>query len=415
MATQLAQRPDNPIAMFQAQLESRAREIQSALPGHITPDKFQRTVMTAVTQNPDLLKADRGSLILACYKAAQDALLPDGREAALVTFNTRFKDPDDNQWKSKKLVQYMPMVYGLRKKILQSAEVVSLEVNVVYRAEVEKGTFLYEVGLEPPLRHRPSLDLNEEETADEEIVAAYSIATMSDGTKSYEIMRRFEINKVRQVSQTGAVGKTTRNGDPIEPKGPWVDWFAEMAKKTVMRRHAKTLPMSGDVLLDVEGRELEAGTSAARALGSVAPDAPQAIEDQTTEVAHDAETGEITDDASAEGNAPASEATAASSGQDDTQESAAPASSNGPTATTDASPSEAQDELGVTKHPAEGKADELIAAFKRAETVIDLNRARDEAHDDINAMPDEIAAAVNSAFRAEEKRLKGKAKAEATA
>jgi recombination protein RecT len=156
-----------------------------------------------------------------------------------------------------KQVQYMPMVYGLRKKILQSGEVVSLEVNVVYRAEVEKGTFLYEVGLEPPLRHRPSLDLTEEETTDDQIVAAYSIATMKDGTKSYEIMRRFEINKVRAVSQTGATGKTDRQGKPIQPKGPWVDWFAEMAKKTVMRRHAKTLPMSGDVLIDVEGRELE--------------------------------------------------------------------------------------------------------------------------------------------------------------
>jgi hypothetical protein len=103
--------------------ESRARDIQMALPAHITPDKFQRTVLTAVAQNPDLLKADRQSLILACYKAAQDALLPDGREAALVTFNTRKKI--DGQWKTMKQVQYMPMVYGLRKKILQSGDVVA--------------------------------------------------------------------------------------------------------------------------------------------------------------------------------------------------------------------------------------------------------------------------------------------------
>lgn len=107
---------NNPVAFFKAQLESRARDIQSALPAHIGPEKFQRTVMTAVAQNPDLLRADRQSLILACYKAAQDALLPDGREAALVTFNTRQKV--DGQWQTVKQVQYMPMVYGLRKKIL---------------------------------------------------------------------------------------------------------------------------------------------------------------------------------------------------------------------------------------------------------------------------------------------------------
>lgn len=294
MASQaIAPRSDtanNPIALFQSQLETRARDIQAALPAHITPDKFQRTVMTAVAQNPDLLKADRQSLILACYKAAQDALLPDGREAALVTFNTRQKG-EDGQWRTVKQIQYMPMVYGLRKKILQSGGVVSLEVNVVYRAEVEKGTFLYEVGLEPPLRHRPSLDLDDEEMADDQIVAAYSIATMKDGTKSYEVMRRAEINKVRAVSQTGATGRTDRQGNAITPKGPWVDWFAEMAKKTVMRRHAKTLPMSGDLMIDVEGRELENSVSTVRAL-SIQPDAPQ-LEDRSDETPHDPETGEV--------------------------------------------------------------------------------------------------------------------------
>jgi recombination protein RecT len=404
MATQaVAVRQDtsnNPVAFFKAQLESRARDIQSALPAHISTDKFQRTIMTAVAQNPELLKADRNSLILSCYKAAQDALLPDGREAALVTFNTRQKV--DGQWQTIKQVQYMPMVYGLRKKILQSGDVIALEVNVVYRAEVEKGTFLYEIGLEPPLRHRPSLDLTEEETADDQIVAAYSIATMKDGTKSFEIMRRFEINKVREASQTGAT--RDRNGQQREAKGPWVDWFAEMAKKTVMRRHAKTLPMSGDVLLDVEGRDLENGMSAARALGSVAPESPQ-LEDRSEETPHDPETGEIIEDESAEGNAGASGDTAQSSAEDTPTESGTTTSGNGQTATTDASPSET-DEMGVTKHPAEGRADQLIGAFKKAETVIDLNNQHKAAEEDIAAMPEEIAAAVESAYSEAVKRLK---------
>jgi recombination protein RecT len=390
--TAVAARDNSDVGQFTRQLEQRARDIQMALPAHITPDKFQRTILTAVAQNQDLLKADRGSLILSCYRAAQDALLPDGREAALVTFNTRFKDPDDGQWKSKKLVQYMPMVYGLRKKILQSAEVISLEVNVVYRAEIEKGTFLYEVGLEPPLRHRPSLDLSDEETGDDQIVAAYSIATMKDGTKSYEIMRRFEINKVRSVSQTGATGRTDRQGNPIQPKGPWVDWFAEMAKKTVMRRHAKTLPMSGDVLIDVEGRDLENATSATRALGSVAPDAPQ-IEDRSEETPHDPETGEIHEptpseeflDESADGNAPLNE--------EDTPPSDEP-------------------------HPAQETADRIIGEIKAALAIMDVNKILTKNQLDIAAMPQPIADAVESAAQQRRDAIraaheKAKAKAEA--
>lgn len=262
-----------PIVKLGTQLEQRAAEFKKALPSHITPEKLQRTIITAAQNNPDLLLADRQSLITSAMKAAQDGLLPDGREAALVIFNTREKDAQGN-WYSKKLAQYMPMVYGLRKKIVQSGEIVSLQTGLVYRAEMEAGAFLYEVGLEPPIRHRPMLDLPEDELTDDKIVAAYSMAKMKDGTVSVEVMRRGEIDKVRMMSQTGST--KDRFGKDRTPKGPWVDWFGEMARKTVMRRHSKTLPMSGDIIIDVEGHELEASESAARLL-SVEPDAPVAL------------------------------------------------------------------------------------------------------------------------------------------
>lgn len=285
----------HPLVKLGNQLETRADEFRKALPAHITPEKLQRTIMTAAQNNPDLLTADRQSLITSAMKAAQDGLLPDGREAALVIFTSRYKD--GNEWKSKQLVQYMPMVYGLRKKIVQSGEIVSLQTGLVYRAEMEAGAFLYEVGLEPPIRHRPMLDLPEEELTDDKIVAAYSMAKMKDGTISVEVMRRGEIDKVRMVSQTGA--PKDRFGKDRTPKGPWVDWFGEMARKTVMRRHSKTLPMSGDIIIDVEGREEEAAVSAARLL-DVQPDAPMALPSadelaQGGEEPHDPETGEIVD------------------------------------------------------------------------------------------------------------------------
>lgn len=269
------------------QLDKRADDFKMALPAHITPEKFQRTVMTAAQSNPDILRADRASLITACMKAAQDGLLPDGREAALVVFETSKKD--GTQWVKVKLAQYMPMVFGLRKKILQSGEISSIETNVVYRREVEEGYFVFEAGTEAMLRHKPMLDLTDEDLADDNIVAAYSVATMKDGTKSFEVMRRAEINKVRQASQTGKLG------GKYPPKGPWVDWFSEMARKTVMRRHSKTLPMSGD-LIDVEARDEElASRSATSLLGSVEADAPALTNAPPTrdQVRYDPDTGEI--------------------------------------------------------------------------------------------------------------------------
>lgn len=282
-----------PIVKLGGQLEQRADEFRKALPSHISPEKLQRTIITAAQNNPDLLGADRQSLITSAMKAAQDGLLPDGREAALVIFTSRFKD--GNEWKSKQLVQYMPMVYGLRKKIVQSGEIASLQTGLVYRAEMEAGAFLYEVGLEPPIRHRPMLDLPEEDLTDDKIVAAYSMAKMKDGTISVEVMRRGEIDKVRMMSQTGST--KDRFGKDRAPKGPWVDWFGEMARKTVMRRHSKTLPMSGDIIMDVEGQEHEAAVSGARVL-QVQPDAPKSLpgnDELDQGEGHDPLTGEVLD------------------------------------------------------------------------------------------------------------------------
>ena len=45
---------------------------------------------------------------------------------------------------------------------------------------------------------------------------------------------RYEIEKVRKVS---------RSGD----KGPWKQWWSEMARKTVFRRLAKSLPNAADL------------------------------------------------------------------------------------------------------------------------------------------------------------------------
>lgn len=301
MSTQaLARRPaadpaENGLVVLRSQLEQRASEFKMALPSHISPEKFQRTVLTAVQQNPQLLAADRRSFLTACMKAAQDALLPDGREAALVQFNTRQKI--EGEWRSVQLIQYMPMVFGLRKKILQSGEVKDIQAAVVYRQEVDAGLFIYEEGTERTLRHKPLLD-PEFEPDDADICAAYSVATFKDGSMSFEVMRRSEINKVRQTSQTGAEGRKDRQGNPIEPKGPWVDWFAEMAKKTVIRRHSKTLPMSGDII-DVEADEISAARSAIAMLGAVAGSEPEAIDDapqippRRGDAVYDLETGEV--------------------------------------------------------------------------------------------------------------------------
>lgn len=356
-------RNDNPLVKFRSQLEQRAGELKMVLPSHITPEKFQRTILTAVQGDPDLLSADRQTLILACMRAAQDGLLPDKREAAIVVFNENKKI--DGQWVKRKVATYLPMVYGLRKKILQSGDVASLEVGIVYRKELEGGDFYYRIGVEPPLGHKPSFDLTMDDTTDDKIVAAYSIATMKDGTKSYEVMRRFEIDKVREASMTGAT--RTKKGEARNPSGPWVEWFPEQAKKTVMRRHSKVLPMSGDLIVDVEGRELDAGMSAAALLAAPTV-APTLIENGSEEEQHDPETGEIIDK-----DAPATDA---------------------PEPRLPEGMEPEQSDQADAPHPAEARAETIMAELREKNSIMDINSIYASHRADPEAMPDEIATVV---------------------
>ena len=208
---------------FRGFLNQQKGEFEKVLPSHISFEKFQRTVMTAVLVSPDLLEADRASLMVACIKAATDGLLPDNRDAALVIFNSK----DGNNWVKK--VQYLPMYAGILKKVRQSGEMASVVTHVVY----EKDKFEYILGDDERIVHEPYTGKEERG----EIIAAYCIAKLKDGTVFREVMSLQDIEKVRRSSKSG-------NDDQGQPKGIWKSWYEEMARKTVFRRMAKWLPQS---------------------------------------------------------------------------------------------------------------------------------------------------------------------------
>ena len=205
----------SPMEAMRGTLTTMSNEFEAALPPQISVDKFIRTTITAVQMNPDLLQADRKSLLGTCMKAAQDGLMLDGREAAPVIFGG----------KNGKTVQYMPMVGGILKKIRNSGELASISAQVAY----SKDHFDYELGDDEKIVHKPSLDSDRGQP-----IAVYAIAKTKDGAVYREVMSVDDVEKVRKSSRAGQYG-------------PWKDWWDEMAKKTVIRRIAKRLPSSADV------------------------------------------------------------------------------------------------------------------------------------------------------------------------
>lgn len=192
------------------QLTAMQPQFAAALPKHVDPARFVRVVMTAVQMNGNLLDADRRTLFASAMRASQMGLLPDGREGAIVTFKNQ--------------AQFMPMVAGIMKMVRNSGEISTWSVQAVY----ENDNFDFCLGDEEHITHKPAL------TSRGKIIAVYSIVTMKDGEKSREVMSVEDVNAIKARSRSGN-------------SGPWVSDFAEMAKKTVVRRHSKRLPMSTDL------------------------------------------------------------------------------------------------------------------------------------------------------------------------
>lgn len=272
---QLATKPVSQAATattgLRGELEKMSAQFQMALPQHIKPEQFIRTVLTAVNQTPALTTADRRSLFAACMRAAQDGLMPDGREGAIVTFNNQ--------------ASWMPMVFGILKKLRQSGEIASVTARLVYQNEIEAGRFQFIIrdGQEQ-LSHDPIL-IGERGA----VVLAYATAKFRDGTVQNEVMTKADIEKVRNVSRA-------------KSSGPWTQWWDEMARKTVIRRLSKYLPLSAE---DQRLRNLMRDDAETTEFSELKQEAIAAAQPQSLDAArmlggpaepetpHDAETGEV--------------------------------------------------------------------------------------------------------------------------
>ncbi len=194
-------------------IEAMAPEFEKALPPHIDVKRFVRIAQTAIIGNPNIQKCDRRTLYQACTRAAQDGLLPDGREGAIVPYG------DKAQW--------MPMIAGLLKKIRNSGELLSITAQIVK----ERDRFRYWVNSDGEnLEHEPVTF-----TDGGKVIGVYALAKTKDGGIYIDTMGVDDVEKVRSVSKS--------------KDGPaWKNWWDEMAKKTVLRRLSKRLPVSSDNL-----------------------------------------------------------------------------------------------------------------------------------------------------------------------
>lgn len=202
--------------------------VARVLPKHLTPDRFIRVALTAITRTPKLAQCEQASFFTALLNLSQLGLEPDGRRAHLIPFENRRRGCVECQL----IVDYK----GLAELAMRSG---CLAQPPMAQIVCENDEFEWDKG--QVTKHK--VDWRKPRG---EPYAVYAIAVTKDGGAISDTMTRDEVEAVRKRSRAGN-------------NGPWVTDWAEMAKKTVFRRLSKWLPLSPEFrdALDKDGDDIE--------------------------------------------------------------------------------------------------------------------------------------------------------------
>jgi len=204
-------------------LVAQKKQLELALPKHITPDKMMRVALSEIGRNPALQDCTALSLFQCIVIASQLGLFPDSLtgESYLVPFN--------NNKNRTKEAQLMIGYQGLLKLAYQSNQISNITAKEVY----ENDKFSYQYGLHPDLIHVPASSNRGK------VIAFYAVATLMNGGATFEVMSKDDI-----TAHMSKYSKACKS-----PSSPWQTQFNEMAKKTLIRKIVKLLPRSTENLM----------------------------------------------------------------------------------------------------------------------------------------------------------------------
>ena len=127
-----------------------------------------------------------------------------------------------------------PSYQGLVKLLTDTGSITQIEARIIWQGDEVEIDLAHK---EKVRKHNPYILTGKPRG---EMMAVYSVAVLHDGTKSLEIMSREDVEAIRERSESYKKAK--------EGKGSsvWITDEAEMWRKTVIKRHFKYLPKSGN-------------------------------------------------------------------------------------------------------------------------------------------------------------------------
>lgn len=208
-------------------INAMSGEIAKALPQVMTPERFTRIALSAVSNTPKLSNCTPQSFLGAMMNAAQLGLEPNTPlgQAYLIPFENRKKGITECQFQ----IGYK----GLIDLAYRSGEVKMIDAQTVY----ENDEFEYELGMDPVLKHKPA------RTNRGNPIYFYATFKLTNGGQGFQVM---SIEDVHEHAKK--YSKTYNNG-------PWQTNFEEMAKKTVLKKLLKYAPLKTEFVKQVTSDE----------------------------------------------------------------------------------------------------------------------------------------------------------------
>lgn len=193
-------------------------EIAKALPSVMTPERFTRITLSALSSNPDLKGTTPASFLCAMMTAAQLGLEPNTPlgQAYLIPYKN----------KGTLECQFQLGYRGMIDLAYRSGEVQIIQAHIVYAND----KFDFSFGIDPKLNHVPALGERGEATH------VYAMFRTKDGGYGFDVMT---IDDVRRHAAKYSKSYSSSYS-------PWNTNFEEMAKKTVLKRVLKYAPLKSD-------------------------------------------------------------------------------------------------------------------------------------------------------------------------
>ncbi len=210
--------------------------ISSVIPKHLTPERLLKVIVSSIAKTPKLLECTQISLLQAAIAMGELGLEPDATRglAYLVPYKTT--------------CQLVIGYRGLVELARRTGRISRIRSVVAY----EKDKLAIREGLEPSIEHEPNLSGDRGKP-----VLVYAVAHFDEGIQ-FDWMTVEEIEAVRKRSRAANAG-------------PWVSDWGEMAKKTVIRRLCKLLPMSPELAKAIEVDDAQFTQATSTALATAPP------------------------------------------------------------------------------------------------------------------------------------------------